>query len=74
MVNVTCDLAPTVKVGVARVQACPALSEEEAYPVLAANYIGGGSNKFRLSLTQQQVRLWMLLQNVLVVMATKPDS
>jgi hypothetical protein len=44
------------QVGVARVLACPPLSEEEAFPVLAPNYLGGGSNKFRFSLTQQQVR------------------
>jgi hypothetical protein len=44
-----------VQVGVARVLACPPLSEEEAFPVLAPNYLGGGSNKFRFSLTQQQV-------------------
>ena len=35
--------------------ACPPLLEEEAFPVLAPNYLGGGSNKFRFSLTQQQV-------------------
>ena len=44
-----------LQVGVARVLACPPLSEEEAFPVLAPNYLGGGSNKFRFSLTQQQV-------------------
>lgn len=44
------------QVGVARVLACPPLSEEEAFPVLAPNYLGGSSNKFRFSLTQQQVR------------------
>ena len=38
----------------ARIQACPALVEEEVFPVLAPNYLGGGSNEFRLALSQQQ--------------------
>lgn len=45
------------QVGVVRVQSCPPLSEEEIYPVLAPNYHGDGTNKFRLNLSHQQVGL-----------------
>lgn len=51
-----CSSSPA-QVGVARVQSCPPITEEEAYPVLAPNYFGGGSNKFNLGLSHQQAGL-----------------